>query len=188
MSGEVLRVIKTKFGDNRGDAYKASGAGNVSPRTSKGLPAQEGQGYPFFGIKSREPLTQDMFEYKGNKYTKSEAQQRSYNDVRRHEQAHLSRAGKYATSGIHIDFDGNGMATSGHVNIAMPTLNPKNLKETIEQAETVEAAALAPQSFDTLSDADKSVAAQARGIKSKAVAMKSRQDKQGLGEKINYTA
>ena len=186
MSDKVLKILRTSFNDKRGGANETSGSKGVSPRTAKGLPVQDGQGYPTFGIKGREPLTQDMFVYKGQKLTKSQAQQKSYADVYRHEAAHLSKAGKYATSGINIDFDGNGMATSGHVNIAMPTLNPKNLKETIEQAETVEAAALAPQGFDDLSDADKSVAAQARGIRSKAIAMKNKQDKQGLGEKLNY--
>lgn len=186
MSGEVLRVLKAEFGDKNGGSGKTPGYAAISPRTSKGLPAQETSGYPSFGIKGKEPLTQDMFEYKGQRLTKSQAQQKTYADVYRHESAHLSKAGKYATSGINIDFDGNGMATSGYVNIAIPKLNPKNLQETIEQAETVEAAALAPQSFDDLSDADISVAAQARGMKSKAIAMKSKQDKQGIGENLYY--
>ena len=188
MSGEVLRVLKAEFGDKRGDARKASGSGGVSQKGKSDLPIQGASSYPLFGIKGKEPLTQDMFEYKGQRLTKSEAQEKSYSDVYRHESAHLAKAGRFATSGIHIDFDGNGMATSGHVNIAMPSLNPKNLQETIEHANTVIASAEAPAGFDKLSDADKSVAATARGVLAKAVAMKGKQDKNGLGENLDYKA
>ena len=188
MSREVLRVLKTEFNDKRGDASKASGSGSVSEKGKNGLPVQGASSYPSFGIKGKEPLTQDMFVYRGQQLTKSEAREKTYSDVNRHEQAHLSKAGKYATSGIHIDYDENGMATSGYVNIAMPSVNPKNLDETIKHAETVIASAEAPSAVSDLSDADKSVAASARRTKSIAFAMKSKQDKQGLGENLNYNA
>jgi len=124
---------------------------------------------PKFGIKGKQPLKEDMFEYKGQKMGLSAAKQKSYDDVYRHEAAHLAAAGSYATSGINIDYDGRGIATSGHVNIAMPKLNKNNPKETIKHAETVIASAEAPAGFDELSSADKSVAAQARAVKAQAL-------------------
>ena len=134
---------------------------------------------PSFGIKGRAPLNADTFqrseeqqvpyfEYKGQKLSKKDAQQKSYSDVYKHEAAHLSKAGKYATTGICIDFDGNGIATSGHVGVSMPKLNKANPKETIEHAEAVIASAEAPASFDELSDADKGVAASARSVLAQA--------------------
>ena len=189
MSGEVLRVIKAEFGSRKEGSNGASGASALSQRQAKEPATQGGEkDYPSFGIKSKAPLTQDLFEYNGRKLTKSEAREATYNDVHRHEQAHLSKAGRFATSGIHIDYDENGMATSGHVNIAMPSLNPKNLQETIDHANTVIASAEAPAGFDKLSDADKYVATTARGVLAQAIAMKGKQGKQGLGENLDYKA
>lgn len=142
----------------------------IANQNKQATPSFQGQnaGLPNFGIKGREPLTQDMFEYKGEKLSKEDARKKSYDDVYKHEAAHLAKAGKYATTGICIDYDGNGFATSGHVGIAMPKLNKSNPKETIDHAEAVIASAEAPSGFDELSDADKNVAATARAVKAQA--------------------
>ena len=163
----------------------------------KEIPSQSSGNYknaqvPSFGIKGREPLTADtfqrsgsgneqggmFFEYKGQKLSKEEAQKKSYSDVYKHEAAHLSKAGKYATTGICIDFDGNGIATSGHVGVSIPKLNKSKPNETIEHAKAVIASAEAPASFDELSDADKNVAAQARSVLSQAESFKAQQGKE----------
>ena len=131
MSGDVLRIIKAAYGITD----KSNNAGGTSRTKSSGQNNGQNQGQgisvPHFGIKGREPLTQDMFEYKGQKLTKEETRRKTYADVYKHEAAHLSKAGKYASTGICIDFDGNGFATSGHVGIKMPTLDPDNIEETI---------------------------------------------------------
>ena len=187
MSGEALRIIKAVYNQN-GSGY---GAGNTTgTKSSKGLPKNgqsEGVSVPSFGIKGRKELTQDMFQYKGETLTKEQVQAKTYSDVYKHEAAHLSKAGKYAASGINIHFDGNGFAVGGHVNIKMPTLNPDNLDQTIEHATAVIASAEAPASFDELSDADKNVAAKARAVKAQALSMKGNQSKAG-GNRLNYIA
>ena len=182
--GDALRIVKAVYGS--GEGY---GAGGTS-RTQRGTTPQNGQGVttPHFGVKGREPLTQDLFEYKGQKLTKEETRRKSYEDVYRHESAHKAAGGKYAGA-INIDFDGNGFATSGHVNIAMPTLNKDDLNGTIDHATTVIASAEAPASFDELSDADKQVAATARAIKAQALAMKGNQSRSGkTGNRLNVMA
>ena len=78
-----------------------------------------------------------------------------------HEQKHLDAAGKYAEGGIHIDYDENGVAKGGHVNVKMPTLNEKNPEETIEHAKTIQKSATAP---DDPSDQDLKVYAEASKV------------------------
>ena len=71
----------------------------------------------------------------------------------------------------------------------MPSVDRNNLDGTIEHANTVIASAEAPASFDTLSDADKQVASQARSIKAQALSMKANQSKSGqVGRNVNYIA
>ena len=186
----VLDLINASFNTNNYQAVQ--GRGRTSEPKANGGVTQKGNQTPTFGIKGRVPLTQDVFDYKGQKLSKEEAKTKSYADVYRHESAHLAAAGKYAASGIHIDFDGNGIATGGHVNVKMPTLNRKNLDETINHAQTVIKSAEAPASFDELSDADKNVAAQSRAVLSQALALKGKNnnkenDKQS-GSKLNITA
>ena len=182
----VLDLINASFNtrnyqavQGRGRAYEPRNNGGITPK---------GNQTPTFGIKGGEPLTQDMFEYKGQKMTKEQVRSKSYADVYRHESAHLAAAGRYASSGIHIDFDGNGFATSGHVNVKMPTLNRDNLDETINHAQTVIKSAEAPASFDELSGADKAVAAQARGVLSQALALKGQNNNKQQGNKLNLIA
>lgn len=126
------------------------------------------------------PLEQDVFEYKGQSLTLNQIREKSYKDVYRHEAAHLNAAGKYAASGIIIDYDKNGIATGGHVNIKMPTLNKNNIDETITHAETVYKAATAPSSFDELSTADKTVAAKSQNILQQAKQYKNTQKQKSL--------
>lgn len=143
---------------------------------------------PSFGIKARAPLTTDRFErssesqqpmvkYRGKPMSLAQAKTKSFKEVDAHEQAHLSAAGQYAASGKVIDFDGNGIAVSGHVNIRMPYLDKNNPDETINHARTVMKAARAPESFSELSDADLNVYAQAQSTLNQALAFKSQKGK-----------
>lgn len=83
------------------------------------------------------------------------------NHVIAHEQKHLDAAGKYAEGGIHIDYDENGVAKGGHVNVKMPALNKDNPEETIEHAKTIQKSATAP---DDPSDQDLKVYAEASKV------------------------
>ena len=67
-------------------------------------------------------------------------------EVRRHEQAHVAAAGRYANGGPQFEFttgpDGRQYATGGHVNI---DVSPANTPEaTIQKAQVIRRAALAP--------------------------------------------
>ena len=120
---------------------------------------------------------QKMVSYKGKKMSLEQARTDSFKEVDAHEQAHLSAAGQYASGGKVIDFDGNGIAVSGHVNIKMPHLDKNNPEETIKHAKQVMVAAKAPESFSELSDADLNVYAQASATLAKAEAFKAQQGK-----------
>lgn len=185
----VIDIINAAYNIN---GYNFSGVAQKTPDTKNsknGNAPKAGASVPSFGIKGREPLTQDMFEYKGQKMTRDEVKTKSYNDVYRHESAHLAAAGKYAASGIHIDFDGNGFATGGHVNVSMPRLDKNNLDETINHARTVIKSAEAPASFDELSSADRAVAAQSRAVLAQALSMKgSNKQNNQKGTGLNYMA
>ena len=176
----ILELLHAAYGT--GYVPQKSTNGTVAPKNVQGTGTRNSSdGIPKFGIKGKQPLTQDTYEYHGEKgLTKEQVRIKSYNDVHRHEAAHLAAAGKYASSGIIIDFNGDGFAVGGHVNVKMPTLNRENPQETIEHAQTVIKSAEAPASFSELSDADKSVAASARSVLSQAIALK--------GKKLNYEA
>lgn len=67
-------------------------------------------------------------------------------EVRRHEQAHVAAAGRYANGGPNFSFttgpDGRQYATGGHVNI---DVGPANTPEaTLQKAQVIRRAALAP--------------------------------------------
>ncbi|MBQ7450367.1 hypothetical protein IJS77_03030 [bacterium] len=113
-----------------------------------------------------------MVSYNGKKMTLGQARQESFREVDTHEQAHLNAAGQYAASGKVIDYDANGIAVSGHVNIKMPHLDKTNPEETIKHARTVMVAAKAPESFSELSSADLNVYAQASATLAQAEAFK----------------
>lgn len=87
-----------------------------------------------------------------------------YNEIYAHELAHKNAGGSLAGS-IVVEKDANGLPMGGHVAIKMPTLNPQNPEETINQAKTVIKAALAPSDPSVQ---DYKVASKARAIKAKA--------------------
>lgn len=87
-----------------------------------------------------------------------------YNEIYAHELAHKNAAGSLAGP-IVIEKDSNGVPIGGHVSIKMPVLDKNNPEKTIEQANTVIKAAMAPSDP---SGQDYKVAAQAEGIKAQA--------------------
>jgi hypothetical protein len=102
-------------------------------------------------------------------------EQREVNDlretdakVRRHEQAHLAAAGKYAMGRASFEYetgpDGKQYAVSGEVQIDVSPVSG-DPEATIEKAETVQKAALAPQDP---SPQDRRVAAQAARMEAEA--------------------
>lgn len=93
-----------------------------------------------------------------------QAIRRRYDEIYAHELAHKNVGGSFAGA-IVIEKDANGIPVGGHVPISMPTLNPKNPDETINHANTVIRAALAPADP---SSQDYNVASRARAIKAQA--------------------
>ena len=87
-----------------------------------------------------------------------------YNEIYNHELAHKSAAGALAGP-IVIEKNKEGIPIGGHVSIKMPKLNLANPKETINHADMVIKAALAP---DDPSEQDYKVASEARAIKAQA--------------------
>lgn len=104
-----------------------------------------------------------------------------YDEIYAHELAHKNAAGSFGGS-IVIEKDGNGIPTGGHVAIQMPKLDPQNPDKTIQHADTVIRAAMAPSDP---SSQDYKVAAEARSIRSKAQGLKTNPH---LGNKLDYQA
>lgn len=159
-------------------------------------PNQRNQGQPkvpSFGLKMAPSLDSDTFvrstngqqaqgqkmvSYKGKKMPLEQAITNSEEEVLAHEREHYNKAGKHAASGPVLIKDSNGITVSGYVNIKMPHLNKNNPDETIDHAETVKVAAIAPESIGSeLSDADLNVYAQADAILQQALAFKAQQGK-----------
>ena len=103
--------------------------------------------------------------------------ERNYNHIYNHELAHKTAGGALAGD-IVIERNSEGIPVAGHVAIKMPVLNRNNPQQTINDADTVIRAAMAPSDP---SDQDYRVAAQARSIKSQAESFKT-------GRKLNVTA
>ena len=78
-----------------------------------------------------------------NGLTKQELINKNYNHIYNHEMAHKMAGGSFAGS-ISIERDANGIPVSGHVPIAMPVLDRNNPQKTIDHANIVIRAALAP--------------------------------------------
>jgi hypothetical protein len=97
----------------------------------------------------------------------SQAIRQQYNEIYAHELAHKNAAGSLAGS-IVIEKNSNGIPTGEHVDIKMPTLNPENPQDTIEHADTVIKAAMAPSDP---SAQDYNVASKAKRIKAQALAL-----------------
>lgn len=105
---------------------------------------------------------------------------RNYNHIYAHEMAHKTAGGSFAGA-ISIERNQDGIPVSGHVPIKMPTLDKNNPQKTIDHANTVIRAALAP---GDPSAQDYKVANQAAQIKMQAQAFKS----QHQGQKLDLKA
>ncbi len=110
-------------------------------------------------------------------HQKQDLIRRNYREIYNHELAHKNAAGSLGGP-IVIEKNSEGIPVSGHVSIKMPSLNRDNPKETINHANTVIKAALAPSDP---SAQDYKVAAEARSIKSKAEGLEHR-------KRLNYYA
>lgn len=102
---------------------------------------------------------------------KEELIRKNYNEIYAHELAHKA-AGGHLAGAIVIEKNSEGIPVGGHVAIKMPSLNPQNPKQTINDADTVIRSAMAPSDP---SGQDYKVAAQARGIKAQAEDLQSKQ-------------
>ena len=105
--------------------------------------------------------------------------QKNYNHIYAHELAHKMAGGSFAGA-ISIERNADDIPVSGHVPIKMPVLDKKNPQKTIDHADTVIRAAMAP---GDPSSQDYKVAAEAASIKSQAQALKSKN-----GNKLNVIA
>lgn len=105
---------------------------------------------------------------------------KNYAEIYAHEKAHQNAGGALAGP-IVIERNEQGIPIGGHVNIKMPSLNPANPQKTIDDANTVIRAAMAPSDP---SGQDYAVANQAQGIKMQAQALK----KEGQGNKLDIQA
>lgn len=102
---------------------------------------------------------------------------KNYREIYAHELAHKNAGGAFAGD-IHIERNSEGIPVSGHVSIKMPVLDKKNPQKTIEHANTVIRAAMAPSDP---SGQDYKVANAAEQIKMQALALKS----QNVGKKLD---
>ena len=112
--------------------------------------------------------------------SKQDLIQKNYNHIYAHEMAHKKAGGKYAGD-ITIERDENGIPFAGHVPIQMPTLDKKNPQKTIDHANIVIGAAMAPSDP---SKQDYKVANQAEQIKMQAQALKNKNQ----GNKLDIRA
>jgi hypothetical protein len=103
-----------------------------------------------------------------NGLSKQELIDRNYNHIYSHEMAHKTAGGSFAGN-ISIERNAEGIPVSGHVPIKMPVLDKNNPQKTIDHANIVIRAALAPADP---SSQDYRVANQAEQIKMQAIAFK----------------
>jgi hypothetical protein len=107
-------------------------------------------------------------------------------EVRTHEQAHLSAAGGYARGGAHYDYaagpDGNRYAVAGHVNL--DTGREASPEATIQKAQIVRKAALAPANP---SSSDRQIAASMTQMATEA-RQEMLQEVRGSGANSSHTA
>jgi len=88
----------------------------------------------------------------------------SFAHIMGHEQAHKSAAGGFG-GGIHIEYDGNGVAVAGHVPISIPKLDSQDPEGALKAYSTIRGAALAPSDP---SGQDMSVASMAQSLMGQA--------------------
>ncbi len=115
-----------------------------------------------------------------NTLSKQEVINRNYNHIYAHELAHKNAGGAFAGA-ISIERNSEGIPVSGHVPIQMPVLDKQNPQKTIDHANTVISAALAPSDP---SAQDYKVANQASQIKMQAQALKN----SNQGKKLDIQA
>lgn len=115
-----------------------------------------------------------------NALAKQDIINRNYNHIYAHEMAHKAAGGSFAGA-ISIERNVEGIPVSGHVPIQMPVLDKKNPQKTIDHANTVIKAALAPSDP---SGQDYKVANQASQIKMQAQALKNKNQ----GNKLDIQA
>ena len=108
--------------------------------------------------------------------SKTDMIRQNYNHIYSHEMAHKMAGGQYAGA-ISIERNSDGIPVSGHVPIVMPVLDKNNPQKTIDHADTVIKAALAPSDP---SGQDYKVASQAAQIKMMAQAYMSHHTGQNL--------
>jgi len=101
---------------------------------------------------------------------------KNYDEIYSHELAHKI-AGGHLAGAVVIEKNPQGIPFAGHVDIKMPKFNPQNPKQTINDADTVIRAAMAPADP---SGQDYKVAAQAQNIKSQA--------QNAQNKRLNYLA
>lgn len=111
--------------------------------------------------------------------TKQELISRNYNHIYNHELAHKIAGGQYAGS-ISIERNSDGIPVGGHVPIQMPSLDINNPQKTINHANIVINAAMAPSDP---SGQDYRVAESARNIKFQAQAVKDKK----IGNKLDIS-
>ena len=102
------------------------------------------------------------------KKQKEDLIKKNYDEIYAHEAEHKAAAGALAGS-IVIEKTPDGIPFAGHVEIKMPSLNPKNPQKTIDDANTVIRSAMAPTNP---SKQDYLVAFEANKIKMQAQAVK----------------
>jgi hypothetical protein len=105
-----------------------------------------------------------------NAISKQELITRNYNHIYAHEMAHKMAGGSFAGN-IVIERNSDGIPVAGHVPIKMPVLDKRDPQSTIDHANVVIRAALAP---GDPSSQDFRVAAQAEQIKMQALAFKAK--------------
>lgn len=110
---------------------------------------------------------------------KNEIIDQRYKEIYAHEKAHKNAAGSLGGS-IVIEKDTNGIPVGGHVDIKMPVWDKDNPERTIQHADTVIKAAMAPNSP---SSQDYKVASEAEAIKNKAKNIKNQS-----GQRLNLLA
>jgi hypothetical protein len=109
--------------------------------------------------------------------------QAAFNKIYQHELAHQQAGGSQAGN-ININYDGNGVAQSGHVNISFPkAVNKANPGESKKQAQVAYNAAMAP---GDPSGQDMAVASMAQSIIGQAeMAMNKKKVEGSKGQTLN---
>lgn len=105
---------------------------------------------------------------------------KNYKEIYAHEATHKAAGGNLAGS-IVIEKNADGIPVAGHVDIKMPSLNPKNPQKTIDDANIVIKSAMAPSNPSTQ---DYKVASKAQSLKMQARAIKNK----NVGNKLDCDA